>query len=161
MRNTQIVGSIALFIALGGPATAAEPRPLPTLALVDMAGAPVGPAGLPGGGTWLLVYVRTACRPCDTLLDQMNRDERPDAERIVIVVRATPEAAQAIKARYPNLNRARWLLDENGAGAATLALPTVPAAVGVRDGMIQWTLAGTLRGGPELESVLFSWLGRK
>lgn len=161
MRKFLIVGCLAAGLSAAPHATtAAERRSLPPLALADLGGTAVE-APLPDSGRWLLVYVRPGCARCDALLDQMNRDERSEPRRIAIVVAASPEAAQVLRARYANVADARWLLDADGSAAKALLLPTVPAALGLRDRTIEWTLAGALRGGAELESVLFSWLGRK
>jgi hypothetical protein len=151
----------ALVIAMAGASDAAERRPLPPLAVTDLSGAPVESSGLPDSGTWLLVYVRPGCPGCEKLLEQMDSDERPEPRRIAIIVGAQPEAAAEIRARYRNLADARWLLDSDRSAAKALALPSAPFAAGVRDRTIEWTLAGALGGGAELESVLFSWLGRK
>lgn len=151
----------ALVAAVVTSATGAERRPVPDLALTDLAGGALPATDLPAAGTWLLVYVRPSCTACDTLLDVMNRDERPDAARIVIVVGGTAEAAQAMKVRYANLAAAAWRLDATGAAAKAIPVRQAPAVAGVRGRTIEWDLAGILRGGDELESVLFSWLKGK
>ncbi len=162
MRKLSITGCTAAIIVWGVlTANAAERRPVPPLVLSDITGAPLESPDLPSSGPWLLVYVRPACPGCGALLDQMNSDERAEPRRIVIIVGGSPEAAQAIKAQYPNLAGVRWFIDSSGAAAKALALPSLPAASGVKNQTIEWTLAGALRGGAELESVLFSWLGRK
>jgi hypothetical protein len=163
MRRLFLVAcaAAAMLAIAAGPAQTAERRPLPPLALADLTGVPLEGPGLPDTGTWLLVLVRPACPACDTLLDRMNGDERPEARRITIVVNGPADAAEAIKAKYPNLTAARWRLDANGSAVQVLRAPTAPAVWGVRNQTIEWELAGPLRGGAELESVLFSWVGRK
>lgn len=159
-RLVLACAAAALVLAAGGPADAGQRRPLPALVLADLSGAPAEEPALPNAGTWLLVYVRPACGGCDTLLELLNEDERPQPRRIAIVVAGPAEAAQALKVRYPNVAAARWLLDADGSAARALAAPAAPAVWGVRNQTIEWDLAGPLRGGAELESVLFSWLGR-
>ena len=161
-RLVTLALSAATFIAIAGAsARAGERRPVPALALADLTGAPLEGSGLPDTGTWLLVFVRPACPGCETMLEQMNSDERPEPRRIAVIVSGAAEDASAIKAKYANLGNARWLLDADGSAARALHPPTAPAVWGVRNQTIEWDLAGPLRGGAELESILFSWLRRE
>lgn len=162
MRRVMFMAAAgAVLLAMAGSADASRRRAVPPLVLTDVSGAPLDDSPLPDTGTWLLVYVRPACPGCESLLDQMNSDERPEPRRIAIVVEGSSDAAAALRARYPNLLGVRWLLDAEGTAGKALEAPSAPAVWGVRNQTIEWDLAGTLRGGPELESVLFSWLKRK
>ena len=161
-RPVTLMFALALALLGASAAESSERRPFPDLVLTDLAGAPLSASDLPDTGHWLLVFVRPECKGCDALLEQMNTDERPDAPRIAIIVSGgSTEQAEGIKGRYANLAAARWLLDLDGGAAEVLRPPTAPTVWGVRNRMIEWDLAGALRGGKELESVLFSWLGRK
>jgi hypothetical protein len=161
MRKLAIVGFLAALLSAPVTTGAAERRAVPELVLTDLAGGALASPGLPDSGTWLLVYVKPACVACDTLLEQMNQDERPEARRIVIVVGGGAADAQAIQARYKNLADAVWRLDVGAAAAKAIPVRAAPAVAGVRGRTIEWDLAGILRGGDELESVLFSWLRGK
>jgi len=148
--------------ALLAAAAAAPRRPLPPFAALAPDGAQTPSATLAFDGTWLLVYVRQGCAPCDRLLAVAAGDERPAAPRIVFIVGgADPDAVGEVAGRYPTLGGARWLADPNGTAADALGVETMPAVLGLRGTMIEWTLVGGLPERDALASVLFTWLERR
>jgi len=158
---TRIGLALAAAAALAAPLGAIERRPLPAFVVTPPDGEAIDAQALaaPAGRTWLLVYVRERCRTCDALLSHLDRDERPQAARIAVIVGgAKPDALAALAARYPNLAAARWLADADGSAARALQVESLPVVLGVRGQMIEWGLTGVLKDPSELESVLFTWL---
>lgn len=163
MRLMKRIGlALAAAAALAAPLGAIERRPLPAFVVAAPGGGEAIDAqalAQPGGRTWLLIYVRERCNTCDALLSHLDRDERPEAARITVIVGgAKPDALAALSAKYPNLAAARWLADADGSAARALQVDSLPVALGVRGQMIEWGLTGVLKDPSELESVLFTWL---
>jgi len=163
MRLMKGIGLIVMAAAaLAAPLDAIERRPLPAFVVTPPGGGDAIDAqslAAPEGRTWLLIYVGERCRTCDALLSHLDRDERPQAPRITIVVGgAKPAALAALAAKYPNLSAARWFADADGSAARALRLDPLPVTLGVRGRMIEWGLTGVLKAPSELESVLFTWL---
>lgn len=165
MRLMMRIGlALAVAAALAAPIDATERRPLPAFSVTPPGGAEaIDTQALvaPAGRTWLLIYVRERCDTCDRLLSHLDRDERPQAARITVIVGgATPDALAALAVKYPNLSAARWFADVDGSAALALRIDSLPVSLGVRGQMIEWGLTGVLKDPSELESVLFAWLER-
>jgi len=159
--RARIVTCVAA-LAVAAAAETAPRRPLPAFAALGIDGAAIESAALATDGTWLLVYVRHQCAPCDRLLAVAAGDERPAASRIVFIVGdAGPAVVRETAQRYPSLEGARWLADPDGRAAAALGLGAVPAVHGLRGSTIEWTLIGGLPDRAALESALFTWLERR
>lgn len=157
------IGVLAtMLVAAMATADARQPKPLPAFTVIAPDGATVESAGLAGEGTSLLVYVQPRCAPCSALLEQLDSDERDDANRIVIVGGGMDaEAVAALAPKYRNLAASRWLADPQRAGVKALAIEANPTVFGLRRGNIEWRLAGTPRLARELESILFTWLEKR
>lgn len=152
----------ALLIMAGSIAAASERQPLPDFTLIATDGTTVESRTLPVEGTWLLVYVQPRCAPCDALLARIDRDERASASRVVIVVGGMDATAvAALSSDYANLRTSRWLADPERKAVAALGIEANPTAFGLRASTIAWRLAGTVRNGRELDSILFTWLEKR
>lgn len=158
----RICLAFAIAAALAVPLDAIQRRPLPAFVVTPPGGGEaVDTQALvaPAGRTWLLIYMRERCDTCEALLSHLDRDERPQAARITVIVGgAKPDALAAVAAKYPNLSAARWFADADGSAARALQIDALPVTLGVRGQVIEWGLTGVLKDPSELESVLFTWL---
>jgi hypothetical protein len=156
--HAALIGLIGAASQTG--ADAIERRPLPDVGLSAPDGADVQAGSLALDGTWLLVFVSADCRPCDSLLRQVEERDMPGvAARLTVVVRGAPaERVLAYQAKFPELAVARWLVDRDRAFEEALQIRGMPTIVGLRGGTIEWSLGGVLREGADLQSVLASWI---
>ena len=161
--NIGKIGVLAtMFVATVATAGARQPKPLPAFTVAAADGSAVESSALAGEGSSLLVYVQPRCAPCNALLEQLNSDERKDANRIVIVGGGMDGAAiAALAPKYKNLAASRWLADSERTLVKALAIEAQPTVFGLRHGNIEWRLAGTPRAPRELESILFTWLEKR
>jgi hypothetical protein len=160
MRETKALAltgvTFFLWIAAAG---AIERMKLPVFALTDNAGRTVVSTQLARPGNWLLVYVGTDCPPCESVLRSVGPEEAPSlAPRMAIVVNSTDaEAIDGLVGRYPSLAGASWYADA-AEGAQALRVTTVPAVFGVRDGTIEWSVAGVLSDPTDIKTIMSNWI---
>lgn len=157
----SLVAAAALFLGGGAVAGATPtPTPLPELMLETLDGAAVlGSAEFPTHGKWLIVYVQSSCRPCDTLLNSVKiKDDPPVPANMVIVVGGDANEARAIRNRVPDLAGAHWYTDHPHNAWGALNMTGVPMVFGVKDRTIQWSLKGMPPAGGNLRSILGSWV---
>ena len=77
---------------------------------------------------------------------------------MVIVVNSTDaEAIEGMIRRSRLLAGASWYADA-GEGARALRVTTVPAVFGVRDGTIEWSVAGVLTDTTDIRTIISNWL---
>ena len=162
MNFRNIVWGGAVALAVVASASAWERKPLPAFSVTTVEGAAVESTSLAAPGTWLLVHVQPRCTPCDTLLAHIGSDERAVADRITVIGSGMDGAAmETLAAKYPELAASRWLADPERRSAAALGIEAGPTVFGLRQRMIEWRLAGSVRGERELESMLFTWLEKR
>jgi hypothetical protein len=151
---------IAAIAAMSAGVRAAERGPLPALTLTNLAGAAVTTAQPSIEGAWLILYVQPDCGPCDQILKATSQAKHHRlAERLVVIVAGAGRAElDAIAARFPHLRRDALYADPTRDVLTRLKLPGVPAAIGLRGGSMEWTLAGVLADAGAVESVLASWV---
>jgi len=145
-------------VALSAAAGANERRHLPVFRLTDVTGQAVSSGQLTRAGNWLLVYVRPDCRACDAVLQSVEADDAPWlAPRIAVVVQAVDLAAvEATQRRFPSLAGATWYGDA-AAGARALRVTNAPVVFGVRDGIIEWSVAGVLSDATDVKTIMANW----
>jgi hypothetical protein len=138
---------------------ATERRPLPEFFIQDLNGQFVSSAGFVRPGNWMIVLVRPDCSPCDKLLEAIPLEPESVPSRFVVILTGADTAAAAIfKARFPALAPAQWYVDEFGNSLPLSQLPAAPVMFGLRQHMIEWSLAGIA---PDLRTVrgaMLSWL---
>lgn len=160
MRMTKALALTGAAIFLWTAAAGAiERMKLPVFALTDSAGRTVVSNQLARPGNWLLVYVGTDCPPCESVLKSVGAEEAPSlAPRMVIVVNSTDaEAIEGLVRRHPSLAGAAWYADA-AEGARALRVETVPAVFGVRDGTIEWSVAGVLTDPTDIKTIISNWV---
>ena len=156
--RTTLVAS--LIVAGGCVAIAVERMALPAFTLTRGDGTTVASDRLVQPGGWALIYVAPQCVPCQTVLRSIDRTGHPTlARRLVIVVAgASPEDALEEAARYPDLSDATWLADPSNAMPQSMGRVGAPTIFGMRDRMIEWSLAGVLTDPADAKSILVTWL---
>lgn len=139
---------------------ATERRPLPPFVVTAFDGQAINGPDLAQEGNWLLIYVQPSCGSCIGVLQAMTRDEHPGlAARVtIVIVGATDAQAQSIVGAATEMAEARWLIDRDRSAGRALKVAALPVVFGVRDGTIEWGLAGVFRKSAEMKSVLVSWL---
>ncbi len=158
MTKAFALTGAAIFLCAAA-AGAIERMKLPVFGLTDGAGRTVASSQLARPGNWLLVYVGTDCPPCESVLKSVGPDDAPSlAPRMVIVVNSTDgEAIEGLARRHPSLAGASWYADSSE-GARALRITTAPAVFGVRDGTIEWSVAGVLADPTDIKSIMSNWI---
>jgi hypothetical protein len=155
----------AVWVALGvlalgsGAASAIERKPLPPFTLSDASGAAVESAALVRPGTWLLIYVRPGCLPCQSVLKSVKLDRAPSlpSHIVVIVGGIRAEDLAAFAQQYAELRQAAWYADTEHLAETALGLTGLPITVGLRREQMEWRLAGIPASPVDLPSMLKTW----
>jgi hypothetical protein len=152
-----VLASMAVVI---DRAQASERRPLPAFQVVSLDGAAVSADQIGAPGQWLAIYVTPTSAASARLLAAMKAWESPaTAERVVVLVGAQLPATKDFAAQHSHeFPAVRWFADPQGAAWKALRLTGTPYLLGVRDGVIMWSLAGVLNDPKALESVIRSWI---
>jgi len=158
MRWAVLVG--VLIAAASAVGIGAQKRPLPEFLVTTPGGTEVTAASLATPGQWLLVYVTAGSAPSGRLVEALKTWQSPAlSERTVIVVGGALADAQAFVAQQANAGPSvRWVADPASAAWKALRLSGTPTLIGVKDGRIEWVLAGVLNDPKALESVVRSWV---
>jgi hypothetical protein len=151
-----------LIVAAGRIGIAVERMALPAFTLTRGDGTAIASDRLAQKGNWTLIYVAPQCGPCQAVLRSIDRAEHPAlARRLVIVVAgATADGVLEEAARYPELSDATWLADPSNAIPQPIGQGGVPTIVGLRDAMIEWSVAGVLTDPADVKSILVNWSSR-
>jgi len=160
-RNMRWAALPSLLVTLASVVgVAAEKRPLPPFDVTTPAGATVGAASLGTPGQWLMVYVAPDSAPSARLVKALQSWQSPAlVERTVIVIGGTlADARRFVDQQVGAASSLRWVADPASAGWKALRLSGTPTLVGVKDGRIEWVLAGVLNDPKALESVVRSWV---
>jgi len=154
----RFVSACLALLLLAAPVSSAdEGRPLPAFTVTSANGAAVSSAALSQQPRWLLIYVSTACRSCDRLIESLKQWQSPGlAARTVIVVRGS-DAARYIDDRK-SAGDVSWYSDQGDEGWRSLELQSTPTLMGIERGEIRWTLNGVLNEPKALESVVRKWV---
>ena len=149
---------VSAFVLGGGAASAADKRPLPASAVFAVDGAPRPLNQDAAQGQRLFVYVLPGSAVSTRLLDALRTWELPSLQYVTIVVGGARADAAAFAAADHGLPGASWLLDPGRVAWADLQLTGVPTLLGVKDGAVEWKLAGVLNDPSALKSVVTIWL---
>lgn len=153
----RLVVGLALLAGAPAFAWASPPAALPALELSSLEGDAVPAASVAREGRWLLVYVSPYSGASGSLLRALEATEAAAQPNLVIVVGAEPAAAKAMAKSFEGRLDAAWFADPSGVARRALGLAGVPAALGLRDEHIQWTLSGDVADRRTLRSILVSW----
>jgi len=154
--------AMAAVLSAALPADAQE-RALPAFEVQAPSGQAVASSALAPQEKWLLIYVSSGCRACETLVRALPKWQSAALlGRTVLVVGGAPEAAAAWVQRLvtPELPTMLWYGDASREAEQALALSGAPVLIGVQKGEVEWQLSGVLNSPAALESVIRSWVER-
>lgn len=139
---------------------ASEKRPLPEFQVTTLEGATATGASLGQPGQWLIIYVAADSAPSARLVKALKGWQSPAlSERTVVVVGgAVADARRFVAQQAEAAPSVRWMANPTSSAWKALRLSGTPTLVGVRDGRIEWVLAGVLNDPKALESVVTSWV---
>ncbi|MEO8681059.1 MAG: hypothetical protein ABI665_18560 [Vicinamibacterales bacterium] len=154
MAGALVIGCSAALLAI-------ERTTLPVFDVSDARGATVSSRTLVRAGTWLLVYVRPDCPPCDAILRSVDKDRDPALPSRIVVMVALSDSRllPSIAERFPALAGAAWYADSS-AGAQAMRVTDVPAVLGVRDATIEWSVGGVLTDAADITTIMAAWVKR-
>jgi hypothetical protein len=167
MLHRYGISTVLLCCAFTIPAAlwAIKPAPLPVLpAMIGVDGvAPATAQLFPADPRWLIVYLRPECRPCDTLLQLVKKQDQSPAlaRRMVIVVGGgTTLQLQKLKAQFPTLAAARWYTANEKGMRTALKLAGSPVVLGVERRFLRWSINGIPKNPEVVRSAMVNWAGR-
>jgi hypothetical protein len=151
--------ALLVFALSAGAVRAIERRPLPPFTLSDASGAAVESATLVRQGTWLLIYVRPGCLPCQSVLKSVKLDRAPSlpSHIVVIVGGIRSEDLAAFAQPFAELRQSAWYADTEHLAETALGLTGLPVTVGLRRDQMEWRLAGIPLKPVDLPSMLKTW----
>jgi hypothetical protein len=161
--QTIVALALGAFIMTAGTA-AAQDRAVPEFTVHDASGGYVASAVLAAQPKSLVVYLGPDCRSCASFMRALPKWQSPGLQtRLILLVMAKPaDAAKWIEQTLPEEMRAiTWYADPDRSAAKALKLTSAPVLLGVREGKIEWQLAGVLNDPAALESVVRSWVEDK
>lgn len=137
---------------------------LPSFSLTALTGESVAVSTLQHQGHWLMLYLRPNCAPCETVLQSLAGTERRQLQGgkpLLVVVRghSTSEVTE-LRAKYPALGDAVWVLDQKGDGMKALKLASMPTLYALYDGGVAFTLPGTVGNPATVEKMAGTWMTR-
>lgn len=157
-------GLIAVAVVLaslfvGGLARAAEKQPLPQSLVQTRDGAPVTLDQSTGPESRVFIYVLPGSAVSTRLIAALSAWQLAAPERVSIVVGGEKAAAAAFAAAEHGLpSGVQWLLDPDRTFWTDLQVTGVPTLFGVRNGLVEWRLAGVLNEPTALKGVITSWV---
>jgi hypothetical protein len=150
MRRFVMLSVLGIAAAV---AAATPPRILPGFDVTSSDGSTKQSAQIARNGKWLLVFVKSNCPRCETLLSALESGSTQDGSRVVIIVKAqTPNALAGLKTRYPHIANAAWYADVHAAAARSLDVPASPTAFGMRGSTVAWRMTGGISALPTDET---------
>lgn len=152
---------MAAAVLLTAGAAAAQDRAIPEFVVTHPDGHEVASTVMSAQPKWLFVYLTPNCRPCNTFMRALPKWQSADLMARVVLVVSGPRAearAWIEKSLPPELQSLAWYSDPDRAAAKALDLNGAPSLIGIRDGKIEWELAGVLNDPAALESVVRSWV---
>jgi hypothetical protein len=153
-----VAGAIAV-LCLVTLAAALDPVAIPELQLTSIDNAPIKTSDLPSKGNWVLIYVQPKSQFSDNLLRLLKREQYPSLEQhAIIIVGGGLDDLKAVKAKYPELDKATWYADTTKSAFTQLKLHGVPVVLGVKDQIIQWSLNGILSDVNVAKSIVNTWV---
>lgn len=145
--------ALTMLLACAWTAHGAAPRILPAFDVTAIDGSTAQSAAIARKGKWLLVFVKTNCPQCESLLSALESGATQDGSRVVIVVKApTANALASMKARYAKIPNATWYADVHAAAARSMEVPASPTTLGMRGSEVAWRLTGEISALPTDES---------
>ncbi len=148
------------FLILTSHASAIEPVAVPAFTVQSMSDIPVGSDQLSQSPRWILVYLTDDCRNCDEILHTLEAYRNPplSGRLAVIVGGGTPETISALIGPREKIASLRWYTDPDWQAYQALSISGTPVAFGIRDGIIEWSLAGTPWDQKTARSILTEWV---
>jgi hypothetical protein len=160
-RMAAVGGVVALSVfASQRIARAIERKPLPPFSLEALDGRPVSSVDIVQPGKWLLLYVRPGCGPCDTLLETIDPKANPivPTRALIVIGGVNAQAAAKLAAHFGDLKGAAWYADPTRAMESALPLAGAPVVFGMKENMLEWSIAGVVPSAAAMKSALRSWV---
>lgn len=140
------------------------PEALPAFQVTSLNGQNVPVTSLQHPGHWLMVYTAPHCVPCESVLQALSASDRAPLKGgapLVIVVRARSASdVTELRSKYPSLNEAAWVLDQNGDGMKALKLGSLPTLYALYANGVAFTLPGTAGNPLTVEKLAGTWMTR-
>ncbi len=148
------------FLILTSHASAIEPVAVPAFTVQSMSDIPVGSDQLSQAPRWILVYLTDDCRNCDEILHTLEAYRNPPISgRIAIIVGGgTTEKIHKLVGPREKLLSINWYADPDWQAYQALSISGTPVSFGIRDGVIEWSLAGTPSDKKTTDSILTDWV---
>jgi hypothetical protein len=153
--------AMCALTVLSASVRAIERKPLPAFELTALDGGAIRSGDLVRKGQWLLIYLRPACAPCDTLLRTIDpKTAGPLPTRTVVVIGGVDAAgASKLAAGFKELPGIAWYADPTAAMSAVLPVAGAPVVFGMRADMVEWSIAGIVPSTASMQTALMSWAG--
>lgn len=133
------------LLAIAAAAHAVTPATLPSFDVTASDGSTTRSAQIARSGKWLLIFVKSNCPQCDTLLSALQSAATQDGARVAIVVKApTANGLAQMKARFPLIANAAWYADVHASAVRSLQVPASPTTLGMRGSTVAWRLTGAI-----------------
>ena len=151
---------LLFFLLSTGHVSAIEPVAVPVFTVQSMSDTPVGSAQISQDPRWILLYLTDGCRHCDDILRILEVFQGPSLSgRVVIVVGGgAPEDIIALIDAREKIASLGWYTDPDWSVYKTLPISGTPVVLGIREGVIEWSLAGTPWDVKTMRSVLLDWI---
>ena len=148
----------ALILSVSG-VHAIERGWLPTFVLASLDGGSTND-GIARAGTRVVIYVPSDCVNCDGILKSLGSPElRALSSKIVVVVGfGDPQPVLESRTRHPQLQQAAWFADSTGAVGQWLGPGSTITLLGIRDGIVEWSVGGVLTDARDLTTIITSWI---
>ncbi len=164
MRARRTFAALTAAVGLTSAMAAARgQQPLPSFNVQAPSGAAAASVQLTRASQWVLVYIAPGHKPSHDLLEALGQWQvQANPARVVVIVRGSlADAAALIDKIRPDATAApAWYADPSNAAWQALNLRSTPALIGVRDGVMQWTISGVLNDPKMVEPVIRNWVGQ-
>ncbi len=159
MQTSTIAGMVlALVTSLTPPsAVAADKRPVPASAVQTTDGATLTLDRSAGTESRVYIYVLPDSQVSGRLLSALRTWPLAAPDRVTIVVGGDVAKARAFATADHGL-AVQWLVDAERAVWTDLEVAGVPTLLGVRNGIVEWRLAGVLNNPSALQNVVSGWV---
>jgi hypothetical protein len=157
MRGSGRWAAVGVALGLlGVPAHASEARRVPEFEVMALDGQAVASSDLVVPGRCLVLYLVPSSASSRSLLQALRRDD--PLSRVAVIASGPREDGLALARSLPELEGARFFADPRRAAFDALGLHGVPAAIGVRNGAIEWTWLGAGADAGAVRSRLVGWI---
>jgi hypothetical protein len=161
-RNSFIlIATGILFCFFLSNAQAQEVKPLPEFQVLLRGDSEtrVSSLALSAEPQWLMVIMRPNCSDCRKLFSFFE-DLAPELlQRVVLILQQDDQGKnEKLVAKYPNTFAAPWYTDPSETTVQALQLKGTPVVIGVKTGVMEWSLRGITPETETWQSILRTWI---